>query len=97
MIKGLLSTNEIATIIVDAAFRVHTQLGPGLLESVYETCLEHELKQRGLLVERQRPHPVVYDGLVMEDGFRFDLLVERKVVVEIKSVDELAPVFSNKY
>lgn len=64
-----------------------------MLESVYEICLEHELKDRGLLVERQRPHPVVYSGLVMDDGFRFDLLVERKVVVEIKSVDELSPVF----
>jgi len=82
-----------ATEIVDAIFRVHTKLGPGLLESVYEQCLEYELKSRGLRVERQVLVPVVYDELVVKDGLRIDLLVEGQIIIEIKAVEKLNPVF----
>jgi GxxExxY protein len=84
--------NEIATIIVDAAYTVHQRLGPGLLESVYETVLTYELRKRGLLVQQQFPIAVVYDDIVMDDGFRGDLLVDGLVIVEIKSIELLAPV-----
>ena len=75
-----------ATQIVDAAYRVHTRLGPGLLESVYEVCLAHELKARGLQVLRQQPIPIVYEAIRFDEGFRADLIVEGKVIVELKSV-----------
>jgi len=87
-----LTENEIASQIVDAAYQIHTSLGPGLLESVYEALMAHELNRRGLLFVRQQPVPVVYDGIRLETGFRADLIVEDRVVVEIKSVDVLAPV-----
>ena len=82
--------NEIARTIVDAAFKVHKKLGPGLLESVYDACLTHELGLRGLYVARQRGIPVVYDTVRMNVGFRADLIVEELVVVEIKSVEAIA-------
>lgn len=88
----LMTENEIATEIVDAAFKVHTTLGPGLLESAYETVMVHELRSRGLRVQRQRAIPVVYEGVKLEDGFRADLIVESKVIVEIKSLELLPPV-----
>ena len=91
-----MKTNEITQAILDAAFHVHTQLGPGLLESVYEVVLAHELRKRGLHVERQRAIPIQYDALVFEEGFRADLLVEDKVIVELKSVEALAPVHSKQ-
>lgn len=78
--------------VVDAALTVHRALGPGLLESVYETCLFEELKRRGLAIERQVSVPVVYGDIRMEAGFRLDLLVEGSVVVEIKSIDALASI-----
>ena len=84
--------NEIASIIVDVAFKIHTTLGPGLLESVYETILERELILRGLSVRRQQAVPVVWEEVKLEDGFRVDLLVEDLVVVEIKSVEALADI-----
>lgn len=84
--------NEVAKQIVDAAFRVHTTLGPGLLESVYEGILAYELEQRGLRTVRQQPVPVVYHGTRIEMGFRADLIVEDLVIVEIKSVEVVAPV-----
>ncbi len=84
--------NEIATAVVQAAIRIHEALGPGLLESVYESCLEAELHKKGFQVRRQQPIPVVYDGEKLEDGFRADLLVDGLVIVEIKSVEALAPV-----
>jgi len=84
--------NEAAKQIVDAAFRVHTSLGPGLLESVYEVVLAYELERRGLRVIRQQPVPIVYQGTRMEIGFRADLIVEDLVIVEIKSVEAVAPV-----
>jgi GxxExxY protein len=79
--------NEIARIIVDAAYRVHAELGPGLLESVCEAVMIYELEKRGLRVERQVPIPVVYDGVTFEHGFRADLIVEGKVIVELKSIE----------
>jgi GxxExxY protein len=84
--------NEIARLIVDAAYQVHTTLGPGLLESVYETVLAYELGQRGLAVTRQTPIPVVYKEMNFDEGFRADLLVQAKVIVELKSVEKVAPV-----
>ena len=84
--------NEIARQIVDAAYQIHTTLGPGLLESVYETVLAYELRNRGLIVERQVPVPVVYEQVSFDEGFRADLLVAGKVMVELKSVEKVAPV-----
>lgn len=91
-----LSENEISKIILDAAFKVHTQTGPGLLESVYEVTLAHELRKTGLLVERQVAIPIRYDELTFDEGFRADLLVENKVIVELKSIERLAPVHSKQ-
>lgn len=79
--------NEISGIIVDAAFKIHTTLGPGLLESVYEVVLAHELERRGLHVLVQQPIPVIYEAVRLELGFRADIVVENKVVIEVKSVD----------
>ncbi len=87
-----MTENAIAKEIVDAAFRIHTTLGPGLLESVYDTVLAYELGRRGLRTVRQQPIPVVYEEVRIDTGFRADLVVEDKVIVEIKSVELLAPV-----
>ena len=87
-----MTENEIAKEIVDAAYKIHTTLGPGLLESVYETVMVHDLKNRNLNVERQKPIPVVYEDVRLDEGFRADLLVEDKVIVELKSVETIAPV-----
>lgn len=87
-----MTENEIASIIVDTAFRIHVDLGPGLFESVYERIMEAELTKRGLNVYRQKPIPIVYGGLHFSAGFRADLLVENKVIVEVKSIDALHPV-----
>ena len=84
--------NEIATAVVDAAFKIHTTLGPGLLESVYEAVLAFELKRRGLQVARQVGLPVNYEGVKLELGFRIDLIVNNKLIIEVKSVESLAPV-----
>jgi len=84
--------NEISGIIVDAAMKVHSALGPGLLESAYEACLCHELRKRGLRCEAQVALPVVYDGQTVELGYRIDLLVEDIVIVELKTVAALAPI-----
>jgi GxxExxY protein len=84
--------NEITRQIVDAAYRIHTAVGPGLLETVYEVALAHELKKRGLRVRRQVPIPIEYDGLKFDEGFRADLLVEECVIVELKSVERNHPV-----
>jgi len=84
--------NKLATAILDQAFKVHTELGPGLLESVYEHCLAYELAQAGYAVKTQVPVPMHYKEVKFEAGFRIDLLVEDKVLVEIKSVENLAPV-----
>jgi len=84
--------NEIATIVVDAAYTIHTRLGPGLLESVYETTLAYELTKRGLTVRRQQAMPVVYESVRMDIGFRADLIVADKVIVEIKSIEAVSPI-----
>lgn len=86
-------TELAATQVVDAAFKVHSSLGPGLLESVYETCLVYELEHRGLRVRRQIKIPVVYGDIRLESGLRLDLLVEDSVVVELKAVEKMLPVF----
>jgi GxxExxY protein len=87
-----MTENEIAQEIVDAAFKVHTTLGPGHLESVYESVLAYELNNRGLKTERQKSLPVVYESIRLEEGFRADLTVSDKVIVELKSVEGIAPV-----
>ncbi len=87
-----MTENEIAREIVDAAYKIHTTLGPGLLESVYETLLSAELERRGLSVRRQQAIPVIYEDVKLEVGFRADLVVDGKVIVEIKSIEEVHPV-----
>lgn len=87
-----MTENAIAKEIVDSAFRIHSALGPGLLESVYDAVLAFELGRRGLRTTRQQPIPIVYDNLRIDTGFRADLVVEDKVIVEVKSVEVLAPV-----
>jgi len=87
-----MTENEIAKEVVDAAFYIHTKLGPGLLESVYETVLAAVLQKRGLRVERQVPVPIRFEDLAFDEGFRADLIVEGKVILELKSVEETAPV-----
>ena len=87
-----MTENELAKEIVDAAYRIHTTLGPGLLETVYGLTLAWELEKRGLRVARQPEIPVVYQGTRIEAGFRADLIVEDKVIVEVKSIEALAPV-----
>jgi GxxExxY protein len=85
-----MTENEISKIIVDVAFKIHSRLGPGLLESVYEEIMFFELNKFGLIVERQRGVPVVWDNIKMEIGFRADLIVENKVIIELKSVEIIA-------
>jgi GxxExxY protein len=84
--------DAIASEIVDAALKVHRELGPGLLESAYEVCMEHELTKRGYSVERQKAQPVLYDGILIEVGYRIDLLVDDLIIIELKAVAELAPI-----
>jgi GxxExxY protein len=88
--------NQLSRLILDAAFKVHTKTGPGLFESVYEVTLAHELRKQGLRVERQVPIPIRYDELTFDEGFRADLLVEGKVIVELKSLEQLARVHSKQ-
>ena len=87
-----MSENEISSKIIGAAIEVHKQLGPGLLESTYETCLAYELKQMGLDVKQQQALPVVYKEVKLDAGYRIDLLIENKVIIEIKSVESLADI-----
>jgi GxxExxY protein len=87
-----MTENEIAKQVVDAAYHVHTRLGPGLLESVYEVVLAHELKKRGMNVARQLPIPIQYDSIMFDEGFRADILVDDKVILELKSVESVAKV-----
>jgi len=84
-----LTENELSKIIVDCALKVHKELGPGLLESTYEACLLFELQSTGLKVEQQKVLPVIYKDVKLDCGYRLDLLVENKVVIEIKSVESL--------
>jgi len=87
-----LTENDLAKVIVDAAFKVHATLGPGLLESVYETVLVHELAARGLRVQRQVPIAIEYEGMRFDEAFRADLLVEDLLIVELKSIEAVRPV-----
>ena len=87
-----MTENEVAKQVVDVAYKIHTGFGPGLLESVYETIMAYELQKRGLQVIRQQPIQVVYEDIRMELGFRADLIIENRVVVEVKSVEAIAPV-----
>jgi GxxExxY protein len=84
--------NQVTGQIVDAAIKVHSALGPGLLESTYEVCLMYELRKRGINVSNQVPLPVRYDEVLIEVGYRIDLLVADEVIVELKSVDEVTPI-----
>jgi len=84
--------NQISQDVLDAAFRVHSALGPGLLESAYEHCLLYELGKRGIQASRQVELPIVYEGVKIDAGYRLDLLVEHKVIVEIKTVAHLLPI-----
>ncbi|HZH34787.1 MAG TPA: GxxExxY protein [Pyrinomonadaceae bacterium] len=84
--------NRISGAIIDSAMKVHTALGAGLLESVYEACLAHELRKRGLRVETQVALPVFYEGVKIDAGYRIDLLVESSVIVELKAVEQIAPI-----
>ncbi len=85
-----MTENEVGTICVDTAIALHRELGPGLMESVYETVLAHELQQRGLTVERQVSIPIRYKDMVFDDAFRADLLVDDKVIIELKSVEQIS-------
>ena len=87
-----MTENEVASQIVDAAYRVHVALGPGLLESVYLAVLAYELRKRGLAVETERDLPVIYENVRIAVGFRIDMIVEEKVIVELKSVEKLTSV-----
>ena len=83
---------RLLSIVVDAAFQIHKRLGPGLLESVYEVVLAHVLKSRGMKVERQVPVSIVFDGMKFDEGFRADLIIEDKVIVELKFVEHVIPI-----
>lgn len=87
-----MTENELSKIIVNTCYRIHVELGPGLFESVYEEILTYELQQLGLQVSRQQAIPVIWKEIKMDQGFRADLIVENKVLIEIKSVEAIAPV-----
>ena len=84
--------NELGSAVLDSAMKIHAALGPGLLESAYETCLAHEVNKAGIEVRRQVTLPVRYDGVVIDQGFRLDLVIADRVVVEVKAVEKLLPV-----
>lgn len=87
---------ELAPVAVDCGFKLHEALGPGLLESVYEACLFQSLAMRGLIVERQKVVPIRYEGVVLDEGFRVDLLIERRLLIESKSTESHAPVHAKQ-
>ena len=89
-----LRLNHLSNVIIGAALRVHTEIGPGMLESAYEACLFFELTEHGLSVERQKPLPLVYRGHVLNCGYRLDLLVEGATIIEVKSIERLERVHS---
>ncbi|HEX6124932.1 MAG TPA: GxxExxY protein [Pyrinomonadaceae bacterium] len=91
-----MTENELSRIIVDSAFKIHTTLGPGLYESVYEATLAHELQRRGRGVIRQKGIPVLYEDVKLNLGFRADIIVDRKVIVEVKSIEAVAPVHAKQ-
>ncbi|KOP39589.1 GxxExxY protein [Flavobacterium sp. WLB] len=91
-----MTENEISAVVVDACYKIHVKLGPGLLESVYEAILYHELTKRGLSVERQKTLPVIWDQINLDIGFRADLIVENKVILEIKSIEQLTDIHAKQ-
>ena len=91
-----MTENELSHIIVDSAFKIHTTLGPGLFESVYETTIAHELQRRGCRVIRQRGIPVVYEDVKLDLGFRADIIVDSKVIIEVKSIEAIGPVHAKQ-
>jgi len=91
-----MTENEIADRVMDVAFQIHRELGPGLLESVYEVILARKLTDTGLVVERQVPVPIQFQGILFDEGFRADLFVEQKLIIELKSVERLQPVHSKQ-
>ena len=91
-IENNLHENAISKVIVDAAFKINSKRGPGLLESVYETILAYELRKRGFRVERQVPVPITWEDIQFEEGYRLDLMIEDRVLVEVKSVEAVVPV-----
>ena len=84
--------NQISGLIIDSAMKVHTELGPGLLESAYEACLKHELLSKNLKVNSQVELPIIYDGIKIDAGYRLDLIVEDSIIVELKTVDKFIPI-----
>lgn len=92
----VLTENDIAKEVVDAAYHVHVKLGPGLLESVYETVLSYEIEKRNLKADRQISIPIVYDGLKIENAFKADIIVEDLVIIELKSVENVLPVHAKQ-
>jgi GxxExxY protein len=86
-----MNENEIAKLIVDAAFQIHTRLGPGLLESAYQLVMVYELQKRGLFVESEVNMPIRYEALFIETGYRADIIVNKKVIVELKSEEKIIP------
>lgn len=90
------SLEDLARIAVDCGLKLHQALGPGLLESVYEACLFNDLVQRGLFVERQKPIPIRYGSVVLQEGFRADLLVERRLLIELKSTESFSPIHAKQ-
>ncbi|MBL9185622.1 MAG: GxxExxY protein [Verrucomicrobiaceae bacterium] len=91
-----MTENQIAKAVVDVAYKLHTELGPGLLETVYEVLMEHELVRRGFSVRRQVPVPIEWNGVKFTEGFKADLIVNDLVIVELKSVEKLAPVHAKQ-
>ncbi|MFI4986287.1 MAG: GxxExxY protein [Alphaproteobacteria bacterium] len=87
-----MTENEIGSLVIASAMKVHSTVGPGLLESAYELCLAYELERRGLLVQRQVLIPIRYEGLTVDNGYRIDLLVNKQVVAELKAVEAVLPV-----
>lgn len=90
--RGGRSLNDLSFVVIRCAMRVHTELGPGLLESAYEACLAHELRKNGLKVETQVALPVTYDGIQIDLGYRLDLIVEDRLVIELKAIENVLPV-----
>ena len=84
-----MTENEISKLLVNAAFKIHQNLGPGLLESAYEECLFYELNKTGLYIQKQKPLPLIYEGIKLEIGYRVDILIENKVIAEVKAVEAL--------
>jgi GxxExxY protein len=87
-----MTENALSKVVFDAGLKVHKTLGPGLLESAYEECLYFELNKTGLFIEKQKPLPLVYESIKLDAGYRVDLIIENKLIVEVKSIDALADI-----